>query len=336
MNKMMWQVFAIAIVALSVTACKEKKREDLLPPITGKPGEVVLVMEENLYKGMAGDSIFNLLSQQEPALPQYGMEGGEPMFDLVQIPHAAFTKLFRTHRNLIITRIGSQIPKPAIRVERNYWAKTQLILRLDAPDKKQFVKLVEDNRDFIIQTLRNAEIHRQMLLNVKYENIDLALSMLRNHQINMSFPKGFELKVDTGHFLWVQYEPEEMIQGVFIWDRPYTSESQLDYGKLVRYIDRHLKPRVPGSSPGSYMAIEFDAPVFSRVFEHNGCYTRELKGLWKMEGDWMGGPFIAWTLVDERRQRLVTCFGFIYAPKYNKRNLIRKIESILTTIKFPD
>jgi len=50
----------------------------------------------------------------------------------------------------------------------------------------------------------------------------------------------------------------------------------------------------------------------------------------------MGGPFISWTLVDEPRNRIVTLFGFVYAPKYEKRNHIRKVESLLRTVDFPD
>jgi len=97
-----------------------------------------------------------------------------------------------------------------------------------------------------------------------------------------------------------------------------------------------LKPRVPGGQPGSYMAIEFEAPIHSKTFEHKGNFVREIKGLWEMEGGFMGGPFVSWTMVDEKRDRLVTAFGFVFAPKYEKRNHIRKIESLIRTIEFPD
>ena len=324
------------LLVVGLVSCKERKREDLLPPTTGKPGEVVLVMEDELYKGTAGDSLFRILAQQELALPQSGMEGAEPMFDVVQIPKAAFTSIFRSHRNIIMVDVGTSESKSRIKVDRDYWSKSQVIIRLAAPDRQSLVLLIGENRDFIIRTLREAEISRQMRLNRQFENLELANTMIRKHQIRASFPKGFEPRVDTGNFIWVQYNPQDMIQGVLIWHRPYTDESQLNYEILIREIDEALKSRVPGTPPGSYMAVEFDAPLYSQVMEVNGNYVREIKGLWEMMGDWMGGPFLALTFVDEERSRLVTAFGFVYAPKFNKRNHIRKVESVLRTIDFVD
>jgi len=329
-------MFLVLVMAFGMVSCKEKKREDLIPPTTGKPGEVVLVMDDDLYKGAAGDSIFGLLSQHELALPQTGFEGAEPMFNVVQVPKEAFTNIFRSHRNIIIVEVGSAEPKKRMKVERSYWSKNQLLIRLGAPDRNALIELVDENRDAIIQTLRNAEIDRQVMLNRQFENLELANSIMRKHQIQVSFPKEFKPRVDTGQFIWVQHDPQDMIQGVLIWIKPYTDEKQLDFELLIRDIDETMKPRVPGSSPGSHMAIEFDAPYYSQVLTVNDNYVREIKGLWEMTGDWMGGPFISWTFVDEARSRLITAFGFVYAPKYNKRNHIRKVESILKTIDFPD
>ena len=68
----------------------------------------------------------------------------------------------------------------------------------------------------------------------------------------------------------------------------------------------------------------------------DGAYVREMRGLWTVEGDFMGGPFVSWTFIDEPRNRLATVFGFVYAPKVDKRNHIRRVESILHTVSFPD
>jgi len=68
----------------------------------------------------------------------------------------------------------------------------------------------------------------------------------------------------------------------------------------------------------------------------NGNFVTEMRGLWETVGDFMGGPFISWSFVDEKRSRIVTAFGYVYAPKVAKRNPIRKVESVLKTIDFPD
>jgi len=93
---------------------------------------------------------------------------------------------------------------------------------------------------------------------------------------------------------------------------------------------------VPGPSDGSYMSFEMDAPLYSKVMTHKGHYTREIKGLWEIQNDFMGGPFISWSIIDEKHKRVVTVFGFVYAPKYKKRDHIRKVESLLRTVDFTD
>lgn len=317
-------------------SCSEKSKQNLMPPITGKAGEVVLVMEKGLYDGYVGDSIFNLLTREEIALPQTGMDGAEPIFDLVPIPPEAFTNVFKSHRNIIIAKINPELSQAVIKVETSYWASQQVLIRLEAPNKEEFVKLLDNKEDFIVETIRNAEIERQVLINRKYENSELHRSILANHDIITYFPKGYDARVDTGNFVWVQHDPMDMIQGVLIWYYPYENEDQLSYEQLVSKQDLMLKTWVPGDTKDSYMAIYFGAPIHSKTFEHKGHFVREIKGLWEMEKGFMGGPFISWTLVDEPRNRVVTLFGFVYAPKYEKRNHIRKVESLIRTVDFPD
>ena len=293
-------------------------------------------MDDELYAGSLGDSIVNVLTKEEIALPQSGMQGAEPIFDLVQIPPLAFSNVFKSHRNIISIKINPDLEKAVIKVDNNYWAFQQLYIRMEGPDKKSLAELIYNKDDFLVKTVRNAEIDRQVYLNNKVENTELYRSLLAKHKIITHFPKGFEARVDSSNFVWIQHDPMDMIQGVLIWDYPYGSEDQVDFAPLIAEHDKILKHNVPGGIDGSYMAIEFEAPMYSNTFEHNDHFVREIKGLWQMENGFMGGPFVSWTFVDEKRDRLVTLFGFVYAPKYEKRNHIRKVESLLRTVDFPD
>ncbi|MFA6483638.1 MAG: DUF4837 family protein [Bacteroidales bacterium] len=333
-------LFALtALVVIGLSGCKGKGGQISLPPCTGKPGEVLIIMADDLYKGAAGDTLINLLTQEEPALPQTGMEGAEPMFDVLHLPPAALNNTIRPARNLMIVDVGPHITKPEVNVFKDYWADEQILIRLDAPDRDQLVTLINENRHVILKVLRDGEVDRQVKYDIKYQNQALNEQLFRNHLINISFPKGFAAKVDTGKFAWVQYDPVAETQGVLLWDYPYTSEKQLELPELKAFTDAFLKPRVYGpSAPAkeSYMRIVPDLPVTIRTFQLNGVYVRELRGLWEAKIDFMGGPFISWTFVDEKRNRLVTAFGFVYAPKIGKRNPMRKIEGLLKTISFPD
>lgn len=337
MQKKILALTLFAVISAGMISCnKDKSSKAFMPPITGRPGEVTLIMENELYEGFVGDTLYAILCQEEPALPQSGMEGAEPMFDLVQLPPAGFGNIFKSNRNIIIVKIDPKLEKAAIQIQRDYWARNQLLIRLVAPDKKQLAELMINKDDFLINTLRDAEIDRQVYLNNKYENSELINQLKRKHKLWMQFPKGWQPLVDTGNFVWVQYNPPDITQGVLIHYYPYDNEDQIEYENLMIATDKWLKTHVPGSKEGSYMSLELRAPVYSKVFTLNDIYVRELKGLWDMHNGSMGGPFICWSFVDEENSRIVSVFGFVFAPKFNKRNHIRKVESLLKSFQFTE
>jgi hypothetical protein len=326
----------LAVIGLS--SCKDGQ-QPTLPPCTGRPGEVLIIMADDLYKGAAGDTLVNLLTQDEPALPQSGMDGAEPMFNVLHLPPSGLNNTIRPARNMIIADVGPHVTKAEINVYRNYWADEQILIRLNSPDRDQLIPLINENSASILSVLRDGEVDRNLPYNRKFANPAITQALLNNHGIIASIPKGFDIRVDTGNFAWVQYDPSTETQGLLIWSYPYTSEIQLELTNLQDFTNQFLEPRVPGPSApkkSSFMQIVGDMPVVTRTFTFNGNFVREMRGLWEVKTDFMGGPFIAWTMVDEKRNRLVTAFGFVYAPKIGKRNPIRKVESLLKTMDFPD
>ena len=323
------------ILILASPACK-RHNQTLLPPCTGRPGEVVLILADDLYKGAIGDTLMHYLTQEEPALPSSGMEGAEPMFDVVHLPPSGFSNIIRPARNLLIIDVDRQYTQPEITALKDFWARDQILIKIDVPDKEQLITTLLENKDFIISTLRDGEVTRQEAISRQFANEELSARLLRSHEIIMSFPKGFDIRLDTGHFAWIHFDPADMTLGMLIWDYPYTDQAQMSYPELISYADQHLKPRVPGPSRGSYMSLNLNIPVMTRNLTVNGNFVTELRGLWETVGDFMGGPFISWSYVDEQRNRIVTAFGYVYAPKIGKRNQVRKLEGILRTVDFPD
>ena len=54
-----------------------------------------------------------------------------------------------------------------------------------------------------------------------------------------------------------------------------------------------------------------------------------------MKGDFMGGPYVSHTRLDEKNQRIITAEIFVYSPDKMKRNLVRQMEASLYTLKLP-
>ena len=62
----------------------------------------------------------------------------------------------------------------------------------------------------------------------------------------------------------------------------------------------------------------------------------ELRGLWRTENAFMGGPFLSYTVLDEKRNRVVTAEGFVFAPSLDKRNYVRELEAIIQSVEIID
>jgi hypothetical protein len=52
-----------------------------------------------------------------------------------------------------------------------------------------------------------------------------------------------------------------------------------------------------------------------------------------MENDFMGGPFLHYTLVDEKNNRVIELDAFVFAPKFDKREYLRELEAIVKTVR---
>ena len=98
-------------------------------------------------------------------------------------------------------------------------------------------------------------------------------------------------------------------QGFFIHSEPYVSTDQLSLEHVLNRRDELTRKHVSGPTKGSYMATERRYVPAYEEMEYEGMFALEVRGLWKMENDFMGGPFYSLTLVDEARGRLLTLEG---------------------------
>ena len=75
-------------------------------------------------------------------------------------------------------------------------------------------------------------------------------------------------------------------------------------------------------------------PIISNKIDFNGKFAVETRGLWELENDFMGGPFVNYTLVDEKRNKVITLDGYVYAPNAPKRDLMIQMEALIYSLKF--
>jgi hypothetical protein len=115
---------------------------------------------------------------------------------------------------------------------------------------------------------------------------------------------------------------------------PYTDKETFTKEYFLHKRDSVMKINLPGAREGMYMSTD-SMYVDVKDINVRNEYAFEARGLWQMEGDMMGGPFVSHARVDQPNGRVVVVEGFVYSPKGLKRNLIRQMEAVLYTLTLP-
>ena len=89
-----------------------------------------------------------------------------------------------------------------------------------------------------------------------------------------------------------------------------------------------------GETTGSYMAVETQHyQPWVKHTESMGFNTLEIKGLWKMQNAFMGGPFITHFIKDTTSNRIFAIEVFLFNPGEDKRDKMQFLKLVLESAK---
>ena len=322
--------FALAAVIALSSCSEEKKRKVLLPNITGKAGEVIVVIDKGNWEGIVGTALRDSLAQETPFLPQR-----EPLFSLVNVPQNAFTSMFQVHRNIIVVNISKDVTEPGVLYRNDVWAAPQTVIRVNAPDSETAVQLIKENCTTIIGMLEEAERARMIRNAKKYEERNIATVV--NEMVGGSphFPSGYQLKRKTDDFVWISYEPQYIQQSILVMKYPVVEgEEMMSPESLISNINAELQKNVPGMFENTYMTIAPAVIPSVKYVRYKGLDFADIRGLWDVHNDFMGGPFVAHAFYSKDGKDMIVLLAFVYAPRYDKRHYLRQVESILYSFEW--
>ncbi len=326
MKRIVNHLFLAILVGVVFQSCSDEPV--LHQNITGKANELVIVISDESWNGKPGELLRTTLAQQHVALPQ-----SEPIFDLISVPHAGFKNIFRSTRNIIQTSISSNTETPGVIFKDDIWAYPQATVEINAKNAEQFEELLNENSGKIISYFLSAEKERLTMNYQKYHEKLVFNALNDSLGLTLTVPPGFAIARQKKDFLWVRYETPEISQGIVVYTFPYISDSTFTENYLVAKTDSVLEINLPGPTAGSYMAIEKQIDQVLNTFEHNNNYAVEMRGLWRLENDFMGGPYIALAELDASNQRVVVVFGYVFAPSKDKRNFLQQVEAMIYSLK---
>ncbi|MFO7791243.1 MAG: DUF4837 family protein [Bacteroidales bacterium] len=330
-KKNLYVLFITAMMSLIIISCDQSSREssDVKEAATGNANEIMVVMSNANWKGEMGEAIRSVYHQDLYTVPQQEM-----IFDLYQIEKRDFKKLNRRNRNVLIPEIGKGAEYGEIKKAKNVYSKPQLIVYIKAPDMPSFIETVQENEDMLIEVFLKADRDRILDYLRDYHVEAYRERLEKDHHVSMAVPKNYNFDENRDNFAWLAYETQKASHGylVYRFGKSERDSASLDY--FVRKRNEELKENVPGPREGSYMTTEtkYHYPVLSRRMINNE-ETWIMEGLWKVEGDFMGGPFAAFIQYDDVRDEFVCIEAFTYDPRGDNRDQIRKMKAALWTMK---
>lgn len=317
------------LMLLSSTSCMKKSGQIMHRNVTGKAGEMIVVMSKVAWDDKPGNLIRKSLAGAQTGLPQE-----EPLFDLIFVPHEGFKEIFLSTRNIVQVKISPIIENSGVIFANDVWAYPQATVQINARNNEEFEKLFTDNTSRIISYFLKAEQNRLVMNYNKLFEKSVYYSLEKKYGIFLKVAPGFNITTEGKDFSWARFESPEISQAIMIYTFPYKSDSTFTLNYLIHKRDSFLKANVPGPTKGSFMATEMLTEPTMTILEHNGNYAADIRGLWRVENDFMGGPFIMLAELDVSGQRVVVADGYVYAPGKDKRNLTRQVEAMVYSLKF--
>ena len=327
---MKFMAIALAAMIALASCSEEKKRKALLPNISGKAGEVIVVIDKGNWEGAVGNVLRDSLAQETPYLPQR-----EPLFGLVNVPKNAFTNMFQIHRNIIVVNISNTVTEPGIVIRKDVWATPQTVIYVNAADSEGAIEIIKENSALMAVTIEQAERDRIIRNVKKYEELKLAPVVAKMAGGSPHFPSGYKLKKATNDFIWIEYAIQDVTQGILIFKYPVVEgEQMMSLESIIGHSNEILKNNVPGMFDNTYMTTSSAVRPGIEYKRYKGLDFAEVRGFWEVYNDYMGGPFVSHAFYSQDGKDVIVMEGFVYAPKYDKRQYLRQVESIIYSFEW--
>lgn len=294
------------LFCILMTGC-QKGRNGQLPTSTGQPYEVVV-------EGDTDSIITKILTEDVPGLPQ-----SEPLCDLIQVKRGKAKGSYLMVRTRIVVDIDPRHKGFSVKKAQDVNASPQLVIRIKAKSAEQLKAMFNDKTGLTsinllsnknaqllsnknaqkLRTLIDQEEQKHLVALIK-QNPEKQREVKRMFGLNIKIPLTMDASKKAKDFLWISNNASTGMQNLLIFKASNSEQ-----------IDSILKKNMIGETDNMYMSIPH----------------LEERGLWEMVGDAMGGPYVM------RRKGNIVIIGFVYAPEMKKRNLLKQLEAVLTTIK---
>lgn len=314
---------------------------DCKVPNTGKPGssgktlELMVVASNNVLRGTTKAVIDTIFS-----VPQDGLNRPEPRFEVVQLAPSSFENntMFQAHRNILILEMDPN-GLNKVYLEQNKWSQPQVVVRMVANDRHALDSMLLANSERLLSEYYNMEYVRMKKVFSQTPNVKVNNMVREKYGFSLVFPEEFSHAKTEDNFMWVRKEAKDFGLHVYISMAPASDAKAFEEAYILDNLDTLMKHHVPGPAEGSYQATERRDFFYTRKVKLGDVEAVETRGLWRLFGDFMGGPFVCYTLPSPDGSNVITLVGLVYSPSERnkmvmRRDLLMQVDGICRSITF--
>ena len=287
---------------LFLFSCNEARKT--LPKSTGSGNEIILVISDAISNKYPSKAIKEIFTEDYPGLQQ-----SESFFNIIKINPTDFSTIFKTHQNIILI---SETQKKGS--TKDLWARPQLVIGMqwnNQDNEKEFLKKCKRYRDIFYQTQLNrvAEKFKKKNQNIK-----------NNFGIHVKIPSEYTIIIDSTNIFWATFNPQQsdLIKQIIVFN---LEVNEINFQEnLINKIDSVLERTLKGNRENNFVQIEKRFPLEVS----NNTY----RGLWKMNQEFMGGPFLM-KIQKKNEGEIVVSIGIVFAPGKPKKHFMIEMEALL-------
>lgn len=321
----------LLILAAFASFCGCKSTKALLPSVSGKAGEIIVVIDKPVWEGPLGGEVRDLLACDCPFFIQQ-----EPLYSLVNVTPSAFADLFKVHRNIFMVMIDPQVDSAGVFYKHDAWAAPQCVIQLSARNEEEASGLLAKSGRNITNSFEQAERDRVIRNSIKYEEREVTNQVKEVFGGSPRIPVGYKLRKISDDFAWISDDKQYSNQGIFIYRYPADEEDPFSKENIVAHMNDILKENVPGMLDNSWMTTsDYFEPQLEYI-KYKGRSIAQTRGYWEVENDFMGGPFVSHSFYSQDGKDIIVLDAWVYAPKYDKRQYLRQTEAIIYSWEWKD
>ncbi len=338
---------------------------DYRPRAVGQEGEVTVVMDSSLWTSEVGEALRENVTPWVKTLPSW-----ERYFDIrhLELSSERTYESIQDLKNVIIIAPLNDTTNEATFLERrlsedaqdavmngqtavvskpNLWRRSQRVFFITAATPDGLVQALQEQGPQVRESFH--EITLQRMKREMYDKArrhELEDSLMERHGFAVNIQHDFQLAIDTmtdsTGFVWLRRILAKTRREFFVHYIENANPERITPEWIFETRDSLTRTYYQGNVEG-FVRIDYRRPLEAREVNIAGRYGFKSRGLWHMvapaeqEGEFrslgQGGPFVNYTFYDQESDRIYMLDGSVFAPGFDKLELLRQMEVMAKTFR---